>query len=162
MGKQFAGAVAAGWALWIAPAAILAASSFQQQVVQYHRAAEARFSAQAVRPKEIGMTVCSADNRLGYVEQIAGPRIKVDVRAVAAAEAYKVATDRDPMGPFETVPGVDVSLLIFDPQTRSTAVPVADPHYLFQELPQLTTLPFNNPKTVWGQSSEWAVCTWTL
>lgn len=58
-----------------------------QQWQQRYQEKVARFKAGAAAPKSIGQRVCSRDNRFGWVEQIAGDRIKVALEARMIGES---------------------------------------------------------------------------
>jgi hypothetical protein len=54
----------------------------QAQAAEWRQELEAsiqRFKDVANRPKTIGMTICSSDNRVGYIDRIAAPRIQIQV-----------------------------------------------------------------------------------
>ena len=51
-------------------------------------AAEKLFAEFAAKPKEIGMEVCSADNRVGYVDRVALPRIQIQIVGQIVSNSY--------------------------------------------------------------------------
>lgn len=132
---------------------------FQTEKVRFAQAAQARFSSLATRPKSVGTTVCSADNRLGYVEQVAGPRIKVQIKGRAVVGRDRVYQDSDPKGPFD----VDTSGLPVDwysnPGWRNVEVPVLDSHFLFQPLQTIRIGPLNAGQ-IWDDGRYWGACDW--
>lgn len=109
-------------------------------------AARQAFVSASARTKQVGTTVCSADNRVAYVEQIAGDRVKLAVRGRAVAREEQFGA----LGPFKV--GFRSSLgTVHDEQ------PVEDPHFLFNRLPgpiRLTT----ETAVLWDESQFWGEC----
>jgi hypothetical protein len=132
---------------------------FQTERQRLAREAQNRFTTLSAQPKTIGMTVCSRDNRLGYVEQLAGSRIKLAIKGRAVVRRERVYRDDDARGPFD----VDTTGLPIDwvsnPGLSNLEVAVLDPHYLFQ--PQQTIkLGAIGTGEIWDDATYWAACDW--
>lgn len=56
----------------------------QEKATADSNAAQRRFQAGVTAKKDIGVTVCSSDNRLAYVEGMAGPRLQLRIVGIAA------------------------------------------------------------------------------
>lgn len=57
---------------------------------------KSRFIKYSKVKKEVGMLVCSADNRLGYIEKVSGERIKVDVKGyIPRQDFYYLFLNKD-------------------------------------------------------------------
>lgn len=109
-------------------------------------AARQAFLSAAARAKQVGATVCSADNRVAYVEQVAGDRVKLTVRGRALARQEQFGA----LGPFKVVFSSSLGTA-YDEQ------PVGDPHFLFNRLPgpiRLTT----ESAVLWDASQFWGEC----
>lgn len=132
---------------------------FQADRQRLAREAQNRFATLSAQPKSIGATVCSRDNRLGYVEQLAGPRIKLAIKGRAVVRRERVYRDDDARGPFD----VDTTGLPIDwvsnPGLSNVEVAVLDPHYLFQPH-QTIKLGHINTGEIWDDATYWAACDW--
>ena len=135
--------------------------AFAAQTRQANLAAEQRFSALSNAPKSTGMTVCSQDNRLGYVEQMSGGKIKILVKGRAVAERDAVYGHGNPLGPFK----VDTSSLNYElalgEHGKRLELPVLDPLYLFKPHRGVRIAPLN-PGQIWDDSGYWAACDWRV
>lgn len=124
------------------------------------QAARDQFSRASHSPKSIGQSVCSVDNRFGYVEAASGSKIKINVRGRAAAKRDDAFEPTSPHGPFE----VDRSRLSMEDRIGSQGsdlmVPVRDAYYLFHPLPTLALAPFDAAGMVWDEGSYWGECGW--
>jgi len=125
----------------------------------YRQAAEQRFRERLSETKEVGMTVCSVDNRIGYVEQIAGQRIKVEVRGMAAGR-HAFGKLPGPQGPFEFNTSMMSMEEEADRHARRDVFPVKDPYFFWQGQQTVQMLPFKQPQTVWELAAGWAGCPW--
>jgi len=159
MMKRVAAVIAAMCSSLMTVAAAAAPLEGHPEARAYRQAAEQRFRQHLTETKQVGMTVCSINNRIGYIEQIAGPRIKVEVRGYAGGRYSQVV---GPQGPFD----LDSSMMSLDEaadlQSRRLPLPVKDPYFFYQGQKELPILPLNKPKTVWEMADSWATCTWTV
>lgn len=137
--------------------------SFAERVREVNGDAERRFRQLSAAAKVTGTTVCSADNRIGYVEQVAGPRVRVLQRGRAVAELDAVRDQSNVLGPFE----VDASGLppysAINPDYAHVEVPVTDMHYLFK--PHRTVriaATASSSGTIWDESRFWGACDWRV
>lgn len=132
---------------------------FQEDRQRLAREAQNRFATLSTQPKSIGATVCSRDNRLGYVEQLARSRIKIAVKGRAVVRRERVYRDDDARGPFD----VDTTGLPIDwvsnPGLSNLEVGVLDPHYLFQPHQTIKLGPINTGE-IWDGANFWAACDW--
>lgn len=134
---------------------------FQDQVRLAQTVAENKFAAKSATSKTVGETVCSTDNRLGYVEQVSGSRIKVLIkgRAIASRNDTPGLRDRNPLGPFK----LDTSGLSgYDTIGRQGAdieVPVIDSHYLFKAH-QTVRIGASSSGQIWDDATFWGACDW--
>lgn len=132
---------------------------YEADRVRYAQDAQSRFAALSVQPKQIGMTICSANNRVGYVEQVAGNRIKVLVKGQAVATWNETSSvfKRNPLGPFE----VDTSSLPYGVigEGSNVDLPVTDPHYLFKAH-QTIRIGAIGAGQIWDESRYWGACDW--
>lgn len=121
--------------------------------------AQNRFATLSAQSKSIGATVCSRDNRLGYVEQLVGSRIKLSIKGRAVVGRARVYRDDDARGPFD----VDTTGLPIDwvsnPGLSNVEVAVLDPHYLFQPHQTIKLGPINTGE-IWDDATYWAACDW--
>ena len=107
-------------------------------------AAKQRFASATAKPKQLGMTVCSQDNRLAQVEQISGSRINVSVRGRALGHAFQAGDG----GPFNLAPNWGRGISLEDI--------VLDRYFLFQGVPHLNFVRVD--QRLWVDSSEWGEC----
>ncbi len=132
---------------------------FQADRQRLAREAQNRFAALSAQPKSIGATVCSRDNRLGYVEQVAGSRIKLAIKGRAVVGRDRVYRDDDARGPFD----VDTTGLPIDwvsnPGLSNVEVAVLDPHYLFQSHQTIKLGPIGTGE-IWDDAVYWSACDW--
>ena len=135
--------------------------AFSAQVRQANLAAEELFSALSRGSKSTGMTVCARDNRLGYVEQVSGSKIKILVKGQAVAERDAVYGHGNPLGPFK----VDSSSLNYELRLgehgKHLELPVLDPLYLFKPHRTIRIAPIN-PGQIWDEGRYWATCDWRV
>lgn len=103
------------------------------------------FDAALVQPKKVGTTVCSANNRLGYVDQVEGTNLKILVqgRAMAIKGVHWKA------GNYEVDPSTQRN--VFEPGI------VIDPYFLFRGITDQIQIS-KEPATIWDSTSFWAVC----
>lgn len=109
--------------------------------------ASSRFRAAAMVKKEIGAMVCSSDNRLAYVEQIAGARVKLSVRGQAAGTFEEFGR----YGP-RSVKSMNGQYLRHD-----EAGLIEDPNFLFHPLSSAVRFT-SAPETLWDLSERWGAC----
>lgn len=135
--------------------------ALEAQARQAILAAEQRFSALSNAPKSTGMTICSRDNRMGYVEQVSGSKIKILVKGQAVAERDAIYGHGNPLGPFK----VDTSSLNYElalgEHGKHLELPVLDPLYLFKPHRGVRIAPIN-PGQIWDESGFWAACDWRV
>lgn len=115
--------------------------------MQIENAAAARFSAAVAAEKPVGSTVCSADNRVAYIEQVAGPRIKLTVRG----RALGTYAEFGKFGPH--------SLMSAPEQYAAQGTPqqIDDANFLFHPLPRPVRLS-SEPQVIWDESRFWGAC----
>ena len=113
------------------------------------RAARQAFSAAAMAPKSVGATVCSADNRIAFIEQVSGSRLKLSIRGWAMARRQKFGE----LGPYDLERGPD-NFGMYD-EGR-----ILDPYFLFYPLTGSITVS-RAPETLWDNGSSWALCNYT-
>lgn len=136
---------------------------FASQVRQASVDAEQRFSATSATNKPVGTAVCSADNRLGYVEQQAGGRIKILIKGHAVAKRDAVYGHGNPLGPFKVdTQGLTVADAI-GPQGAGIELPILDPYYLFK--PHSTIRLGGREgegegEMIWDDGRQWGTCSW--
>ena len=110
-------------------------------------AAAERFRSAAAVKKEVGLMVCSGDNRLAYVEQIAGARVKLTIRGQAAGTFEEFGR----YGP-RSLKSRSGQYLRHD-----EAGLIEDPNFLFQ--PLTSAVRFTSaPETIWDLSERWGTC----
>lgn len=135
--------------------------AFAEQIRQANLAAEQRFSTLSSASKSTGVTVCSRDNRLGYVEQVAANKIKVLVKGKAVAERDAVYGHGNPLGPFK----VDSSGLSYEmalgEHGKHLELPVLDPLYLFKPHSAIRIAPLAAGH-IWDEGRYWAACDWRV
>lgn len=110
------------------------------------QAARQAFSAAAMRAKSVGATVCSSDNRIAFIEQISGDRIKLSIRGRAMARYHKFGE----LGPYD----LDMDPGNFGMYDEGR---IEDPYFLFYPLPG----PINvsrAPEVLWEDGNSWAAC----
>jgi hypothetical protein len=102
------------------------------------------FSAATRLPKRLGMTVCSADNRVGAIDQIAGDRVKVLVQGVVV----------------ERLSSQERSSLenLFASRGQAGPVGALPIHYLFNGKPLGDVVLANAKEDRWDSSSAWGIC----
>lgn len=116
----------------------------------------------AAERKQRGETVCSADNRIGYVEDIASGRVKVSVRGLAAYRKPGIPGRQvidEPYGPF----GLDYSRefnIGSQHYNMQTVVPIRDKYYLFFPGRDITFVAA--PAELWDDAKNWARCTYRV
>ena len=110
-------------------------------------AAADRFRSAAAFKKEIGLIVCSSDNRLAYVEQIAGVRVKLTVRGQAAGTFEEFGR----YGPRSLKSRTGQYL------RHDEAGLIEYPNFLFQPLSSAVRFT-SAPETIWDLSERWGVC----
>lgn len=103
-----------------------------------------RFMQAAAVPREVGMTVCSADNRVAFIKQVDGARVRLLVRGRAVGNQG----DFGPYGPFDTA-------LFEAPAGRP--IPITDPYFLFLPLPGAVKFVRVEEK-LWDLGRLWAIC----
>lgn len=91
------------------------------------------------------MTVCSSDNRLGYVEQVAGPRIKILLKGRAVGNYGEFGE----FGPFD----LDDTGMVDLQQAR----PITDANFLFRPLTKQVRFA-NRQELIWDEGRYWAAC----
>lgn len=134
---------------------------FRAQVQQANRAAELQFQAAAAAPKTVGATVCSADNRLGFIEQISGSRIRLQVFGVAFARWTDALLNSNPLGPHQVDTSRVRSVLPSDPENEGLELPVTDRLYLFKPHPSVQIQPYlGSGNVLWDESRFWGTCGW--
>lgn len=135
--------------------------AFRSQIQQANLAASQKFQAAASAPKTLGATVCSADNRLGYIEQVAGARIRLSVKGRAVSGRDSIYAHGNPLGPFK----LDTSRLRLEDRIgrdgANIEVPVLDPHYLFKPLPTVRIGPIDTGE-LWDDARYWGLCHWRV
>ncbi|WP_421793752.1 hypothetical protein [Hydrocarboniphaga effusa] len=133
---------------------------FRQSVAEANSTADRSFAALSATQKNVGSTVCSRDNRIGYVEQATGAKIKVLLRGRAVAQRDAVF-GRNPLGPFE----VDKTGLSFEqvhgPNSGNIELPVIDPNFLFKPHQTVRIAPVAASQ-IWDESRFWAPCAWRV
>lgn len=104
-----------------------------------------RFASASAATKEVGMTICSSDNRLGYVEQVAGPRVKVMLkgRAIGTYEEF------GELGPFKL--GGVRAVALGEPE------PIEDANFLFQPLQRQVRFA-DLEGLIWDEGRYWGMC----
>lgn len=115
--------------------------------LEISNSAAARFRAAAAAGKSIGSTVCSADNRVAYIEQAAGSRIKLTVRGRAMGTYGEFGK----FGPHSLVSPTGQYAMNTTPQ------PIDDAHFLFHPLPRPVQLS-REPQVIWDEASFWGAC----
>lgn len=108
------------------------------------RLASKRFMEAAAVPKRTGMTVCSTDNRVGYVREIDGPRIQLVVRGRAVGNHG----DFGPFGPFGTA--------LFE-RREADPYAITDPYFLFLPLPGAVKF-VRLEESLWDLGRLWGAC----
>lgn len=134
---------------------------FRARVQQANRAAEQQFQSAAVAPKTVGASVCSADNRMGYVEQVAGSRLKLLLRGRAVAARNAINGHGNVLGPFK----LDTDRLSMDdetsPESSMIELPVTDSYYLFKPHRNVQIASTaSSSGTIWDDSRYWGACDW--
>lgn len=109
--------------------------------------ASQRFLEASKAKKEVGTTVCSSDNRWGYVEQISGPRVKILLRGRAIG-SYG---DFGDYGPYSTG---DVQST--DAGEFNT---IEDPNFLFRPINRNVRFA-NLSDVIWDESRYWGLCSY--
>lgn len=108
------------------------------------RLAARRFAQASALPKQAGTTVCSADNRIGYIREVDGARIFVIVRGHAVGRHREFGA----FGPFDTA-------LFERPDGQPHAI--SDPYFLF--LPLTGAMKFVRvEEPQWDLGRLWGVC----
>lgn len=136
------------------------AQAFEDQASKALAEAQQRFVvASSVANKSVGTSVCSPDNRMGYIEQVAGDRIKILIKGRAVAKRDAIYGHGNPLGPFK----VDTQGLPFDlsvgPQGMSLELPILDPYYLFK--PHSTIrIGGRDGDLIWDDGRQWGACGW--
>ncbi len=136
------------------------AQAFEDQASKALSEAQQRFIiASTATNKSVGTAVCSPDNRIGYVEQVAGDRIKILIKGRAVAKRDAIYGHGNPLGPFK----VDTQGLPFDlsvgPQGIDLELPILDPYYLFK--PHSTIrIGGRDGDLIWDDGRQWGACGW--
>lgn len=134
---------------------------FRARVQTANRAAEQQFQAAASAPKTIGASVCSADNRLAYVEQISGTRIRLQLYGVAVARWSDALDKANPLGPFDVDRSSVGFVLPSALDSQGIKLPVMDRFYLFKPHTTVQIQPYTGSGTVlWDESRFWGTCGW--
>ncbi len=125
----------------------------RSRIARDQRAAIAQQAAdsfdRAVRsPKRIGVTVCSSDNRVAYIEQVEGERVKLTVRGRAIG-------NYDEFGSFG--PKALTAPATFFSGDANAKRPIEDPNFLFLPLPKPVQLT-RESQALWDQGQYWGVC----
>lgn len=109
-------------------------------------AARASFERAANQAKGVGMTLCSQDNRIAQVEQVAGARIKLLLRGRA-------------LGRYGEFGEVGPHRLGFaqDSDEAHAARPIQDDYFLFNPLSGSVRIS-NGSDVFWDESRYWGVC----
>lgn len=110
------------------------------------QAARQAFTAAATSAKSVGVTVCSADNRIAFVEQISGSRIKLSILGRAMARLRKYGE----LGPYDVIQDPNNSGM-YDEGL------IVDPYFLFYPLTGTISVS-KAPETLWDDGSSWARC----
>lgn len=136
------------------------AQAFEDQASKALAEAQQRFvTSSSAANKSVGMSVCSPDNRMGYVEQVAGDKLKILIKGRAVAKRDAIYGHGNPLGPFK----VDTQGLPFElsvgAQGMSLELPILDPYYLFK--PHSTIrIGGRNGDLIWDDSRQWGACGW--
>jgi len=106
------------------------------------------FTRAVSKVKQTGMTVCSSDNRVAFIDEVAGARIKVAIRGHAIGRTGEFGR----LGPHDlTAPPT-----FFSPDAAERR-PIEDPNFLF--LPLQGPVQFSRePDTIWDEGRYWGVC----
>jgi len=136
------------------------ARTFDDQAGKALSEAEQRFvAASAAANKSVGTAVCSPDNRMGFVEQVAGDRIKILIKGQAVAKRDAIYGHGNPLGPFK----VDTQGLAFadafGPQGAGLELPILDPYYLFKPHPTIR-IGGRDGDVTWDDGRQWGACGW--
>jgi hypothetical protein len=115
--------------------------------VEVDNAAAVRFSAAVAAEKPVGSTVCSADNRVAYIEQVAGTRIKLTVRG----RALGTYAEFGKFGPHSLMSAPEQYA------TQGTPQQIEDANFLFHPLPRSVRLS-SEPQVIWDESRFWGAC----
>lgn len=136
---------------------------FAEQVRQANDDAERLFQSLSAATKSVGSTVCSADNRIGYVEQIAGPRLKILLRGRAVAQRDAVYGHGNALGPFRVDKGGLSMEDTISPDSAAIELPVIDPNYLFKPHRTVRIAPTaSSSGTIWDEARFWGGCEWRV
>lgn len=136
------------------------AQAFEDQASKALSEAQQRFVvASSAANKSVGTSVCSPDNRMGYVEQVAGDLIKILIKGRAVAKRDAIYGHGNPLGPFK----VDTQGLPFDlsvgRQGIDLELPILDPYYLFK--PHSTIrIGGRDGELIWDDGRQWGACGW--
>lgn len=136
------------------------AQAFEDQASKALAEAQQRFVvASSAANKSVGTSVCSPDNRMGYVEQVAGDKLKILIKGRAVAKRDAVYGHGNPLGPFK----VDTQGLPFDlsvgRQGINLELPILDPYYLFK--PHSTIrIGGGQGDLIWDDGRQWGTCGW--
>lgn len=118
------------------------AAQAQAARIEIENAAAARFRGAVVGAKPVGATVCSADNRVAYIEQVAGQRIKLTV----SGRALGTYDEFGRFGPYS----------LMSPPGQTPQI-IEDAHFLFHPLPRPVRLS-SETAVIWDESRFWGVC----
>lgn len=121
------------------------AQQAQSRLQEIASQAERRFQQAVSTPKSIGATVCSADNRIAYIEQMAGPRIKLTLRARAVG-SYREFGE---FGPYDIVEP--------DVVAHGNSGPIRDANFLYHPLSKQVRIS-SLTDVIWDESRYWGVC----
>jgi hypothetical protein len=135
---------------------------FRARVQTANRAAEQQFQAAASAVKGVGASVCSADNRLAFVEQISGTRIRLQLYGVAVAR-WSALDNANPLGPFAVDRSTVEFVLPSELDSQGIELPVTDRFYLFKPHTTVQIQPYTGSGNVlWDESRFWGTCDWRV
>lgn len=136
---------------------------FRARVQSANRAAEQQYQAAASAPKAVGASVCSADNRLAFVEQISGTRIRLQLYGVAVARWSDALGNANPLGPFDVDRSTVGIVMPSELDDRGIKLPVTDRFYLFKPHTTVQIQPYTGGGTLlWDESQFWGACGWRV
>ena len=107
--------------------------------------ADHRFRRASALPKAIGTTACSSDNRVAYIEQVAGVRVKLTLRGFAVGRMGEFGE----YGPY--------ALKVDGAPDSSGNLPIEDPNFLFRPLTKPVQMG-NLGGVIWDDSRYWGAC----
>ncbi|MDH4459462.1 MAG: hypothetical protein QE272_12245 [Nevskia sp.] len=138
------------------------AQAFEHQAGKVLSESQRRFViASSAAKKSVGASVWSPDNRMGYVEQVAGDNLKILIKGRAAAKRDAIYGYGNPLGAFKVDlrgGGLPFDLSVGQ-QGVSLELPILDPYYLFK--PHSTIwIGGRNGDLIWDDGRQWGVCGW--